>query len=105
MLIRRFAYQGILKIHNAALAIPTGENMTFLKISEDMTIGELYKSLETFNDVKIESLDGIRIGKTTMIHELQGASFIITIGKKAYKIYLMIPLILNEKDGKFFMFY
>lgn len=86
MLIRRFAYQGILKIHNAALAIPTEENMTFLKISEDMTIGELYKSLETFNDVKIESLDGIRIGKTTTINELQGASFIITIGKNAYKI-------------------
>lgn len=86
MLVKRFFSLVSLNIINDGVTIPIHGSPIFIPIHSTTTIGTIYDYLKEYENLKIESLEGILISKSTKISELQGSSFIIQIGSLNYKI-------------------
>lgn len=86
MLVKRLFSLVSLNLANNGVTIPIHGSPHFVPIHDNTTIGTIYDYLKKNEDLKIESLEGILISKSTKISELQGSSFIIKIGSMNYKI-------------------
>lgn len=84
MIFRAFGAISTVRLHNSMIILPG--NKENIPISEKSTIGDIYKALEKYKKVKVESLEGYSIGKSTFFYELQGASFILTVDDFVYKV-------------------
>ena len=87
MIFRRFFSVSTLSVHNSSIVFPIAGKSIPFKISENTTIGDLHSLFESYKSVRIESLEGISIAKTTFFYELLGASIIVTIDNNSYKIF------------------
>ena len=86
MIFRRIGYTAVLSVQQSRVLLPVGDTSIRLHVSENDTIEDLYKSLNAYKDVKIESLENILIGRSTKIQELHGGSFVIKIANSSFKI-------------------
>ena len=86
LFLRRYTHALTVKIHSTGLVLPIHGIPVHLNIDENSSIESIYDSLRSYNEVKILTLDGITIGKTTALRELLGASFLISIGKDHYRV-------------------
>ena len=84
-LFRRFSEVNA-KVHGSGVYLNVNSKPVFINLATREKIESIYKTLAEFDDVRVESLDGIRIGKTTYFSELQGTSFYIKVGKTTFKI-------------------
>lgn len=84
-LFRRFSVINA-KVHGSGVYLNVDSKSVFINLAAREKIESIYMTLAQFDDVRVESLEGVKIGKATYFSELQGTSFYIKVGKTTFKI-------------------
>lgn len=74
------------RVHSSNASFMVGDKIVSLNLSPGTKVSSIYEKLAEFKEVRIESLDNIKISQTTDFSELQGSSFLIKINNLTYKI-------------------
>jgi hypothetical protein len=84
-LFRKFSNINV-KVHGSGIHLNLNDKKYFISLAPNGKIEIIYKTLKDFENVRVESLEGIKIGQTTYFSELQGSSFYIKVGDQSFKV-------------------
>lgn len=84
--MREFGNIVNVKAVNSNFKILVDEKPITFSISPGTKVSSIYEKLADFEDVRVESLDGVKIGQSTDFGELQGSAFYVKFNNLAFKV-------------------